>query len=1364
MAVLDLGCSKVASVVLLLTLVCVNRGAGAQPARELDELRRLETQLEKAQQQDVAILAPARFAAVRRVYEEVEASVRMGTRGGAVLAQLASAHKALEESRRTAESVRRQLSPALEVRQDVLRLDPALKARTRQVEQALSEAAARAEAGDAAAAERLGQATQEEYSRIGITFLREEKLVALKKAIDAARGKAPEPVLRTVLLATAVVERELGGPALTLEGWRERIEGILDSLYPLFYRHPPTSLVIDGFVIQVESYDAKDWDFQKDVIVGASGTGWVSFRCGPGPPGPFAGLVTTTKALQVVQAARGPSEIDLASAQRIDPSIRPGSTMELRLPAWAESRAQVSRAIEELIESKLAPKGQLKVHFEDFTIEKGPEPDTGWVIAGAASCKAVPPVGITVSGTGFRLLLSHLELTRKGSTATGELEFPESIVDPGTGHPGRIDLGPFAVTATCGFHKEIPDAFGAWSVGNTGMEIQGKGILADFDKSWAAPGLSPTSAAAQESWRGAILRGGGSVPATPVQVSNTGYLGAKYSFSNAEVTAPGLLARFTMTEPFEFETLQPAGYRVRIQGGWVSLRDSAVEAGQLTGSKITVPKSAALSAGGPVEAQAAVLSLSADLELFGPASPTVTGVEWGEYTRTSSRPTFFRAETFGGGQFYLSGTNHTNYFPVHGDAGFLSPVFGPGGAQTALKAAGLRGLTLFEPRLLSILTGDTPNRKPLVFVRVEKPTKTPWVNFSFGGVHANLEEYVTQPGSPTDLGPTPQDASYVGKDPFRIATVAAAPRPSAVPTSYSIALQFVSSASHGCDMRGKLSIPMPVGSGLAFEELAFTSTAEISGAKVPFDDPFPLAYWGLDMVKKPGADAAGVISVKTGQVFFTAAGIREERHFDQPFYLIWGEMLANGALNRLVFDYSGVGQKFDRFAYKTAFVRLSDYDPAKPAFLKTAGTVHFDVFGPRYIQIDDFYDPQRSQEPWKRRRIDGLSGEVDAGGLYRASEKTLKADWSGDLSAMDYDYDYDRNAQDGFVGKGSMVFFWISGPMTSTIVLKGERICTSVLETQRHDFKLGPVAHFGQMGRTSGCGCIEGGQLRRLNLTSELETQENVNIALRAASYTSLDWAMTPSVTTLEVAGDMYLTILLRGNLEIVGRALFTIDRANDFVEGEVDGRFDAGTALGFGSVTADGRVNWHIGTFAGAGYQSIQGRLAVTVVTPVAGWGVEGGFYAAINAPKDEAWVLAGAGPKFRLNMTPLPDRLTGIYGYCKASRAVDLYVISGGVEAFAGLGGFILTPQQVVDLGAQDSGLPDGLPYVVGNAGVHIWGEILGGLVSAGGWVDLDVIVPYPFSYQGTLGLEGCALWVACASVDVSLGLNSTDGFLVN
>ena len=71
------------------------------------------------------------------------------------------------------------------------------------------------------------------------------------------------------------------------------------------------------------------------------------------------------------------------------------------------------------------------------------------------------------------LELEHLVVRPTGATVTAILEFPVSIVDPGTGHPGRVPLGTFAITPDCKFHRELPAlAYGPWAVGNTEMLIR----------------------------------------------------------------------------------------------------------------------------------------------------------------------------------------------------------------------------------------------------------------------------------------------------------------------------------------------------------------------------------------------------------------------------------------------------------------------------------------------------------------------------------------------------------------------------------------------------------------------------------------------------------------------------------------------------------------------------------------------------------------------------------------------------------------------------------------------------------------------------------------------------------------------------
>jgi hypothetical protein len=1323
----------------LLALQVTSSAAGADGS-----LHELEAKLRDAQEHDVPLLAPSAYAGATRSYQEADRLARSGGGPEAVQRLVSAALQGLDMAFAASARNRQSLAAALTAREEALKLGVAMAARIGEADQRLREAAARLEAGNQSEGEELAKSAVAQYTRAGAAQLRETALAELRNALQAAAGQAPETAYRKATSELEAVDAGLNDGSLSVRGAVARIDEIWKLLFPPVFRFPPHELAIGSFTLYVEKYDTRAWDFVNGRIIHASGTAWTSFECLPDLIAIYPGILTAVKQFRVVETVQNPlEEISVAEAQKIDPAQGVHSSLTLKIPTYAVTGAQVSQAIQDIIKAGIAHKGNIKVHFDDLTIQPGANPNTGLVLAGTAAYPTTPPQPetITLHVTGFTLSISALTLRPTGAVATGELEFPVSIADPGTGHPGRVSLGNFAIDSACQFHKELPSmAFGPWAVGSTEILVQGTGIVADFDKTWAAPGLDPSSSAAIASWRGALLQTGSTIPASAPVISNSGYLRAKYNFAQAEVTAPGLKGHFVLGAPYEFLSLEPYGYSMSMTAGYVDLQDSAVDHGLFQNGRVVAPLSAAR-AGllAPVRADYQLAELDANLDLL--ANVKVNSpIQWGEYTQTTGKPTFYEASNFSRERFYLAGTWKQNYFPLDAGGDFVEPTI-----SADLRLLGMQGLSVFLPQRLTIDTPDTPAKKPVKFLGQKG-----FLNISFGGVHGSLD-MASEPPSGPDLGPTYQPF-YAGKKPFQ----------SPMDHNYYIKVQFVSSATYNCDMHGTFHIPMPVDSDLDFTNLAFTSTAQISGAKAPFTTPFKLSYWGLDMVKKPGASAAAVISVRTGQVFFTAAGIRELRHFAAPFYLIWGEMLADGSLKRLVFDYSGVGQKFDRFPFTTSFVRLSNYVAGAEGFLKVAGTAHFDVFGPKYLNIEDVYDPSKPNPPWNNRRIDNLKTDSDPGGLFKASDQHLIAKWSDDFGSMDFHYDYDKNLQDGFTGNGQMEFLWVNGTLGASIVLKAERSCMSVSETTHRDFTLGPVSHFGFMTRTTGCGCIENGQLQRIVLSAELEPSADANIFLRSAGYGSIEWSLTPSVSTLEVSGDMYLTILAGGNLEATGKARFTVDRAKDFVEGEIDAKFDAGTALGAGTLQADGQLNWHIGKFGGDSYQSIQGKLAIQVVTPVGGVGAEGGFYIGINAPKTEAWVLAGAGSRYKLNMTPLPDRLTGMFGYAKASRSLEAYVFSGGMEVYGGVGGFILTPAQVADLGAQASAIPGKvvLPFVIGNGGFHIWGEILGGLVSAGGTVDLQVIVPYPFHFEGTLGLEGCVVWVVCGSVDVTVGLNSSEG----
>jgi hypothetical protein len=1322
------------------------------------EVRRADVAVANAFAQDVPLFAPTSFSEVAQEYRAAESALKNKQDAQAVAAA-GRALKLLDKAALVANQTRELLKAAVSLRTSVLEFDGSLLSRVTSADQILKEAAASSEAGDKNRALATAAKAADAYTDSMRKYLKEQWLPNLKKQIKETAGMPADQIARVQAELDRTESSLSAGKPEELFIIADKLKEIDHLFYPPFFLVPPSNLQMADFVLRVIQYETRRWDFQNGLIIHASGTAWLVFECQPiFPRPPLWQVATIDKNLRVVEAVKNPAEeITLADALRIDPAAAMGSTMTMKLPAYAKSASQISQAVSQQIQWLLRPAGAIKVHFDDLTIRPVTTPDTGRVLAGTAAYPTTPPdpVDASLAIAGFRLLLHTISLTPVGASVEAELEMPTSIADPGTGHPGRVNLGTFPITSSCIFRRDLPQlAYGPWGIGNTGMQIKGTGIVADFDPTWASPAAPAGSAAATPSWRGALL-GQGTTLAAAV-VSNSGYLSASYSYPIALVAAAGLSGQFNLTAPYEFESLEPLGYRVFLSSGHLELANSAVEDGQFDSDKLTLPQSAVVdSTGGGVSAWHDQLQLDANLNLVSSATLSVP-IRWGEFTsHPSSSFTFYESQGFKYGRFYLCGTPRANYFPLDAADNFLEP----GALLNPLPAIGLQGLTVFFPEFLQVDTPDTPTRAPLQFISTNQSDRSnaDWLNFSFGGVHGSLQHFLSVPNSKTELGPVYQ-AFYQGQKPFEPGLGSGANEK--LEKRYSLAIEFVSSSVFDANMQGAVNLPMPVNANLDFSQMEFTSTAQISGAKLPMNQPLPLSYWGVDVVKKPGTTSGGVMSVRTGQIFFTAAGIRELRHFAMPFYLTWGELLASGAVHRLEFDYNGAGQKFDRFGYTTSFVKLSDYDPAKQAYLKTAGTVSFDVFGAKYINIDDAYDPTKTGDPYDSRSVT-LANDSDPNGPYSATDHSLHSDWGNAFGTFAYTFDYDTNAQDGFLGPGTMGLQWIDQNLESSIVLKAERICLSASDTNRHDVTLGPIAHFGAMDRITGCGCIVNHQLERMILSAELENTTDANIALRSATYGEVQMMFTPSISSVEFLGDMYLTILAGGNVEVQGDAKFTVNRGQDFVEGDVDGHFDAASALGLNSVSGDGHVNWHIGMLGGTGYESLQGQLALSVVTPLAGISAEGGLYVGINAPLTEAWVLSAAGPHFKLNTAALPARLTGLYGYVKGSESINVYVLSGGFEEFVGLGGFVLTPEQVIDLKAQATANVVGLPYVIGNVGAHAWGEILGGLVSADGWADLQVILPYPFQFQGDIDLSACVLWVACGDVDVTVGLNSSEGF---
>lgn len=1151
--------------------------------------------------------------------------------------------------------------------------------------------------------------------------------------------------------------------------------GVIDRgpLKPVLPK-PPTTLAIGDFTLTVDHYDTYKWNAALTTISEASGVAWTDFDCNElviiGTL--FGGLEIYPIAFVVVDKVTDPQkQISLEEALVFNPKIRPGQNLVLYLPKEETTRTTPIVAkelaskytIDPSILELLSPvKGQIKVNFSNCTIAVDPADSTeGMITAGEAfypTADPYPSGSIELQPAGFTTHLYTLRLTPTSATATAELEFPVSITSGVDCRPAHVDLGEITITQDCQYYKSLPDlVFGPWQIDNTGMIVEGIGLVADFSKTTShagVPSLAPE-------WRGVVLRSGETIPAADNSViSNYGYVRAHYSFSNGLVISSGLSADFDLIDDFQFFSLQPVDYNITIALGELRMDNNKITGGLFSDGKITLPKAAVIDpAGVEITGYYSTLTVQSDMDLYSDSLSIGQEFVWGEFSRTSPIYQAYRASKPSQCYFYLSAAVKPAFWPLSGGV-FTAPDLS-GDKAAKMETQGIQGALVFNQNYLEAYTPDTPGPKNLFF----KHVSSSWMIVGGKGAHSFFRIYEID--NPNDLGPT-HESYYQGRDydgknvPF-VTTLKADPKQEKVTT-----FKFVDSALYDDDLQGSVRLEGPTKADVPFEEMKLTSTAHIAGARIVLDNPVPLDYWGVDLVENPYQDTAGVMCVKTGQIFLTGAGISEPRHFAQPFWLTWGELLSSGQLDDLRFDYNSSGQKFDGFNFTADGIGLSPWNPAddvdkKNAYLQAGGTVFFDFFGSQYNNIKDFNEISRPGAPYFGRRIELTD---DTAFNTQVTDRNIAREWGNSFGAFDYDTRYDAADQDGFVGEGTMQLFdLVEGPLTSSIVLSSTRICMQVRsasDEEHHDFTVGPVANFGQMTRITGCACVTDGQVERVHLSAELETSADVNIALRSASYSNLEFDMTPSTWDMWIYGNMYLSLLAGADIEVTGQAHFAVNRDDAYVEGDVSGSIETSSLLG-GGLRADGRLEWHLGApVSGDSYQSLQGRLAVEVVSAIGSNANEGGFYIGMNAPRERAWVLADAGGHFSLNPNLLPERLTGVYGYVRQSASVNLYIVSGGYEVYVGFGAFL-------DVGSNDpvataETLVTGLPDVVGNLGVRIWGEILGGLISASASVNLQILIGLPPGFEGSVELEACALWVFCGSVDVHCGLNETDGFYLN
>ena len=1061
---------------------------------------------------------------------------------------------------------------------------------------------------------------------------------------------------------------------------------------------PPTTLEIGAFTLSVIDYSNADWDATKGLFAHAAGTATLQLECGGG--------------------------------------------------------------------------AALELPFAELTIDPVDD-ETGTVTQGSVIYPGSPPPPIAIEIAGFRLLIDGFTLEPASAEASMRVELPPGFVDAAVGAVGcqrpSIDLGVVDFQPNCRVFEILPtQAFGPWMLSQLGITIQGSGLVVDLSTFDKAP--TPPYPFTIPFWRGLFLIDGETQPVVNA-VSNTGYLLAEYQFANARITSSGFSGQLDSPFQFDFLTLAPLGFRVRFPEASLEINNSLVSSGELRNGTIRAPRLAVTDENRlTVEGEFETLTVQSDLGLLGRVTVSEE-IFWGELTNAMLNAEVVAysidPSTLDGG-FYISGTPAPPFLPLAPDGSFLRPDLKDEiSLLTDIQSQSIQGLTLIfdgpTQAPFSIYSPDTPGggTSPPPTKDLPAPITTgyvidPWITIGARGVHGQISSFQLAGGNDRDLGPTYRPdydggakAGSAKLAPFdgTFAVDVDDPSPDGL---HLLLLKFIDSAVYESDGQGQVALAAPTGAPLDFKEINITSTARIAAAKIVIDPgSLPqLDYWEVNLVQRSNSAYAGVMHVPSGRIFLTQAGLFEPRHFKEPFWLTWAVLRANGSFGELEFDRNHTGQRFDGLPFVPEVVALSDYDPADAsqakAFVQAAGTIHFDFFGVHDLDVRDHV--HLAPDPVNDGRDiafgdDGLNGADP-------SELDIAGNWSGAFGHMEFALGYDTGDYDGFIGPGTTGLLLVAGDLEGSVDISRERSCISIhdgIDDGYESVQVPGFVNFSSLGRTTGCGCIEKGVLKRIHLQSEEENTSALNYIVRTGTYKSIEMDITPSSTSLDVHGSMGLNMgpgLV--DMQVDGQAGFVIDLDEGFVEGHLDGRFDTAGFLGVsGALNAEGQLGWHLGDVGDGGYHSIQGKVAVAIVSPfmISGRGFEGGFYAGLNAPSSEAWVL-DADSKY-VDFV-LPARLTGVYGYAKCSRSLNIYVLSGGYELYGGLGFFI----------------DESFPSVIGQMRAHVWGKVLGGLLSASAWSQM-LFQAHPTNpvFAGSVGLKVCVLFL-CADVGLSLEL-SKHGF---
>ena len=1364
--------------VSLLTLTSVQ-------ARQKDAVKEqifgiMESGLDQAAKEGIPFYAPVNYGRAKESFQNALDKYRRGDKLRDIEADIDNSARFLKAARDAAKLSRIALEELVTIRNQALEIRPNRHAPQNfgETEAAFDAIVREAEAGDIRSVRNKIPEVEKMYRSVvlaayekSILKTAEKNLNSRKNSVDNDDFQESKSRLEQIHNAVKTNSDQSFDIPVFVADTDEKIRAVLEPVYPEFYRNLPDTLKMAQLTLYVLSYSDKgSYDFDQNTATGLAGEAELAFECGAATLQVLPlGTVSGQHFFSVVQVVKNPGqEISLSDAVKVEPKAKAGQMIALPLEVESTESSAVLSAKQKFLtrvkSNTSAGRGRIRVRFEGVSITPTPRASCATVSAGRAwypTASPDPEKPAKLRTAGFTVLLDSLSLTPAAATASARLVLPSSLIDDTGCQPAMLNLGTISIEAGCQIYKELPDStYGPFIMDQTGMVFKGKGYTVDLSTAFPQNrrGLS-------QGWRGVILKSGYTSGAkSGTVVSNTGYLQNLYQFSNALITTTGLAARFSSVFSYSFSTSQPLGYTLTIQNGTLDIDSSAVQSGQFTGGSIQLPSQAVCdrTAGSALTAYFNDLTVQKDLDLAGHAALREK-MYWGELTRSGEEQIKYAATPYlssaDSALFYLCGTANKSFIPKDSSGFAVNLTASP---LDTLEARQIGGLTVLDFKDLDIMTADIPKKSEKISFKKGSGVDFHrcWLNVGSGGVNGAITI-----GLASDFKQNLGDSAstyYKGKDSKTKASFKSNLECDASKKEQCLRILYSSSAVYDSEFNGELTIKGPSNIILPFEDMEFTSTAHIVGGDIDLSDgAVTLEHWGVDLVATSSTDPAGVLSVKTGQVIFTQAGIQEKRHFAETFKLYWGEMFADGNIGKLFFDYNCAGQKFDGFDFTPECVALSEYKSGNNGYLHVCGENSFDFFGSNYLSIhDSLYTADDEFGIYDGRRVAVLS---DAVSDCKASDLTLEKTWSSDMADFKYTIEYDVYDQDGFFGEGTAEMpDHFDKELRSSIQLDSTRILACLSCDASIYFKLAAL-DFGATSELWGCVTITDNTLSCVTL--------GYTLAATAGSYygilgggdamVEVKEVIKPTFTSFSAGGKMGINFGL-GTFDLDGSVLLTMDEAKDIVTGDIKGDLDFSSL--FAGLKAEGRINWYLSKTT----QYIQGRAAIQIYTEKFGGGLSGGIFFGNNVPINECWVLLDDDNRFSVNLNALPDYISGVYGYGSIEYSVDWKVVSGGIGIYAGIGAFMESPSdQAVDYTDKESASDKAagksswpLPFVMANLGVSANGELLEGLLSASVWINLQHCFPYPY-WLGSAGLEACALWVFCTHVDVTACLSSENGF---